>query len=1232
MKLESQQQILKNSPLGYACHKILLNEEGEPCDYEFIDVNKAFETITGLKRQDVVGYRGSEKRLEIYNNGFDWIQLFGEVALKGESKEMEQHVSLLNRWYRVHIFSPEKFYFTTFFTDITKEVEQRTQIEHFFELNLELFCIADMDGNFVRVNHPWETVLGYSIQELEGRKFLDFVHPDDMESTLEAMSQLKDQQKIFNFVNRYRNKNGSWRSIEWQAQPSGSLIYAVARDITEHIHLKKQRERLGNIVDATNIGTWEWNIQTGETIVNERWAEIIGYTLKELEPVSFDTWKKLAHPDDLKKSNELQRQHFEKKLDYYEFESRMRHKNGDWIWVMDRGKVVEWDDQGSPLYMFGTHSDITDRKRYEKELKENKSQLDFLLSESPSVIYRYEITSEGPNIKYISPNIENILGHPVDKYSSSIQDWVSSIHPDDLEDVLEVNNKILTEKYCQHDYRFKNSEGNFRWLHDELRLIDVDGNENPTVIGSWVDITERKKIEQKLMEANQFNRILIDEAPFGIIVYQEDGSALLANQACVSTAGAPDLETLMRQNFRESPIWKKNGMLDLANKTLKQEVPTQTSINMKTSFGKSIWVDLAFIPVRLNNNPHIMLIIQDVTEKTLAETALRDSEKRFRQLAENNPALMTVISIDDERFTEVNSAFLDKLGYKREEIIGKTVSDIELFTEKGNWEEIEERIRHTKQVKNIELKVGAKNGEILEGLLSGEIIEYQGKKSFLAVMTDITALKMAEEKAKTANRAKSEFLANVSHEIRTPLNAVLGFSQLLADMIQGEQELGYLESIKTAGNSLLQLINDILDLSKIEAGMMEIKNEPVDLHLMFMEIEQIFKLSLSSRSIDFFIRFDDGFPQALMLDETRLRQILLNLVGNAVKFTHEGTITLHAKVIYRCGLHEPPDLTIAVEDTGIGIPTKELNTIFESFYQQSGQNARKYGGTGLGLAISRKLAEMMNGEIKVESQHGEGSIFSVNLKNVAIVCEVPVKKEKLIDHKTIQFEKRTVLVVDDVESNLKLISTRLTKKGLEILTAENGEEAIRIAMALLPDLILMDVRMPVMNGYEATKRLKEDPKTEKIPILFLTASVEKKEQERLAGCNSDGFLTKPINFNQLVGELIRFLPHTVIESKKTNGTINEKPTINIPETLRSSSDFRNEIQTVVRSGSECFQGALQMSKVKNYTKNLSSISEKYKLESLSNLIVDLNRAASDFDIERVNELGKHLEQIVNEMD
>ncbi len=385
-------------------------------------------------------------------------------------------------------------------------------------------------------------------------------------------------------------------------------------------------------------------------------------------------------------------------------------------------------------------------------------------------------------------------------------------------------------------------------------------------------------------------------------------------------------------------------------------------------------------------------------------------------------------------------------------------------------------------------------------------------------------LQAAKDAAESASLAKSEFLANMSHEIRTPMNTVLGFTDLLKTSIVDKRQKSYLEAISSSGRGLLTLINGILDLSKIEAGKMELEYEPVNPHAVFEEIRNIFALQAQEKKIEFTIALAPDIPDCLMLDEVRLKQILFNLIGNAVKFTEKGYVRV--RVEKRGDLNDAAEISliIIVEDSGIGIPAQFHEAIFEAFKQKDGQSTKRFGGTGLGLSITKRLVEMMGGTIEVQSKENQGSQFRLLLSGVRLAESPPEADiEVVFDPEKIVFEPDSVLVVDDVATNRLLIKEFLRSTKLTAIEAENGEDAVRLAKEHHPAVILMDLRMPVLDGIEAMKRIRADDDTRTIPVVALTASGMKEDQTRIVQEGFSGFLTKPIRKATLFRELCRFM-------------------------------------------------------------------------------------------------------------
>jgi CheY-like chemotaxis protein len=381
----------------------------------------------------------------------------------------------------------------------------------------------------------------------------------------------------------------------------------------------------------------------------------------------------------------------------------------------------------------------------------------------------------------------------------------------------------------------------------------------------------------------------------------------------------------------------------------------------------------------------------------------------------------------------------------------------------------------------------------------------------------------------------------MSHEIRTPMNAILGFAEILKGIETDSKKARYISNICTSGQSLLNLINDILDLSKIEAGKMELQFSAVSVASIFDDMKTIFDLNFSDKGLQFDVFCSEDIPPALVMDATRLRQVLINLLGNALKFTDSGKITLRASVAGTVQKEQSSlSLLLEVEDTGSGISREQQEIIFDAFEQIKNDSTSKFDGSGLGLAICSRFVKMMGGEIRVESKIGEGSSFKVFLPDLEIASGDVFKDEgrKLIDFDTIVFEPATLLIADDINYNREMLSTYLNHWAFNLIYAENGKEALEKAKERLPDLILLDMKMPEMDGYECATILKKGKTTAGIPIIAVTASALKHDEEVISRI-CDGYLRKPVSKSELVNKLILFLSYRLEErNKKISSAIN----------------------------------------------------------------------------------------------
>jgi len=760
---------------------------------------------------------------------------------------------------------------------------------------------------------------------------------------------------------------------------------------------------------------------------------------------------------------------------------------------------------------------------------------------------------------------------------------------------------LLNQK--RYEERLRSSERNFRLFFETIDDMIIIGNKKGEIFYT------NKAVEKKLgyTDAELANMHILDVHPDDKI---NEAEHIFADMF----AGKRDMCPL--------PLARKDGGL----------VPVETRVWFGEWDGKEC----------------VFGISKDLSKE-------QEALQKFNKFFDSNPALMAVSTLpgSGRKFVEVNRAFLNKMGYKKDEIIGKTSGDLKIFAEEEKQKKISDSLVEKDFIHNCELKVRTKKGNILDGLFSGEIIESQGKKYFLTVMTDITAQKLASIKleksnqrlekaiawanelaasAEKANEMKSEFLANMSHEIRTPLNVIMGFAEILENELIDDRLRNYLVSIKTAGNSLLNLINDVLDMSKIEAGMMEIHFDYFDLNELLKGMELLFYRKIKDKGLKFILNKED-IPAQIKLDKHRLRQILINLIGNAIKFTEKGFI----KVLAFANLDFSRDnkrlnLEIDIEDTGIGIIKEKQKEIFDAFVQQNSQSSRNYGGSGLGLAISKKLSELMNGSIEVESDVGEGSVFKVIFKGLEYNDDLLIKEEREEDFTDYDFSGSSILVIDDVKFNRELIGLMLGDKGINIRGAESGREGIDLSEEHNFDLILMDLKMPGIDGYEALKEIRQIAGNDNLPVIALTAAATDDEKLKSESAGFTEFLSKPVSKNKLLKILAKYLPNRQKEEsiyKDSKGFEEFNGELKLPE--KSKAEIMMILKKEFLPRINAFRGAIVINEVEEFIFDLKEFAKEYQIDSFIGFSAKLEKDLNGFEMKELEKSLLYLSNFINKI-
>jgi len=770
----------------------------------------------------------------------------------------------------------------------------------------------------------------------------------------------------------------------------------------------------------------------------------------------------------------------------------------------------------------------------------------------------YRIT---PGLKsqflFVNPAFTDILGFSL-----------KEIHKKKTSDLFETPRqwRILRDKICRQGY-VKNEDVLLRkkdkspiWCSLTISAVKDKQGLIKWLDGLLEDISVHKQVERELLESKELFRLVFDNSAVAITVTDKDEKIIAWNPFAEGLLEM-DKEDLFNKPVKElypPQEWRRIRSFRIRRKGFLTNI--ETKIIKKDGSLLEVSMSISVLKDIQGNVTGAIGILRDITREKIAERKLKESENKTRVLLDNSPVAITLTN-KNEQIVSWNKFTEALLGMNRGDLYLKHVS---VLYPPEEWQKIRaENIRKLGLKYHLETKIIRKDGHLMDIDLSINILKDSQNNIIgsVGIMQDITELRKARQillkaklAAEEANSAKSQFLANMSHEVRTPMNAIVGMIDMTLDTSLNEEQRDNLNTAKEAAENLLNLINDILDLSKVEAGKITLEEIDVNIGNVIKSICKGLSVLARNKNLELLWDIDDKVPYLVKGDPVRLRQIIINLVNNAIKFTSQGKVEVKVKTISQEG--DNCELLFSIADTGIGISKEKQATVFEVFTQADESITRRYGGTGLGLAISKRLVEMMGGRIGVESEVNKGSTFSFTANLKIKQKDAPVLTPIEIDGRerpapivldTTQKEpvasaevtappagpRLRILLAEDNLINQKITVKIIEKKGWLIKTVDDGQKAVEIIGKETFDVILMDVQMPVMDGFKATQaiRVQEQQNGKHIPIIAMTAHAMEGDEKRCLDSGMDGYVSKPIDRNRLF---------EIIDNLVKKGTLNAR--------------------------------------------------------------------------------------------